>query len=153
MDVDAPTLARARLTRIRPNLSFVEGDAMTFALVARSFDFIALVATLHHLPLEPALKKLRDLLRPGGVLAVIGLYRSHTLSDMAWAIVAVPVSWWWRLTRNYEEIAPPIRDPDDTLEEVRTTVRRILPGATFRRELLFRYSILWSRPLTNSLYD
>ena len=119
---------------------------MTFALAERSFDFIASIATLHHLPLEPALTRFRDLLRPGGVLGVIGLYRPHTLSDMAWGIVALPASWWWRLTKNYEEVAAPIRDPTETLEQVRATVRRTLPGATFRRELLFRYFIVWTNP-------
>ena len=126
---------------------------MTFAFAERSFDFIALIATLHHLPLKPALTRFRDLLRPGGVLAVVGLYRLHTLSDMAWAAAAVPVSWWWRLTKNYEEVAAPIRDPNETLEEVRATVRRMLPGATFRRELLFRYSIVWTNPVGKSLLE
>jgi 2-polyprenyl-3-methyl-5-hydroxy-6-metoxy-1,4-benzoquinol methylase len=146
IDLDAATLARARSTHVRPNLVFVEGNVMTHVFAKDSFDFLVSIATLHHLQLDLALKRFRDLLRPGGVLAAIGLYRLSTLSDVVWASVAKPVSCWCRLTKNYEEVAAPIRNPDETLEEVRATVRRILPGAVFRRELLFRYSLFWQKP-------
>src|SRR5204862_273213 len=110
IDLDAATLVRARSTHVRPNLSFIAGDVMTHAFAERSFDFLASIATLHHLPIEPALKRFRDLLRPGGILAAIGLYRSRTLSDVAWASVAMPVGWWCRLTKSFEEVAAPILD-------------------------------------------
>ena len=78
IDAHAPTLGRARSAYVRPSLSFVQGDVMTHPFADGSFDAIASIATLHHLPLEPALGRFRDLLRPGGVLVVIGLYRLRT---------------------------------------------------------------------------
>jgi 2-polyprenyl-3-methyl-5-hydroxy-6-metoxy-1,4-benzoquinol methylase len=54
-------------------IAFLEGDVVTEAFSANSFDLITAVATLHHLPLRPALERFRDLLKPGGVLAFIGL--------------------------------------------------------------------------------
>ena len=54
---------------------------MTHMLAEESFDFFVSIATLRHLPLDPALRKFRDLLRPSGTLAAIGLYRLSTLSD------------------------------------------------------------------------
>ena len=78
IDSHAPTLARARLKHQAPNLAFVDGDVMTHPFALESFDFISAVATLHHLPLEAALVRLRSLLRPGGVLVVIGLYKTAT---------------------------------------------------------------------------
>jgi SAM-dependent methyltransferase len=146
VDVDAPTLARAKAAYPRPNLSFVEGDVMECGFANGNFDFIASIATLHHLPLVPALERFAQLLRPGGLLAVVGLYRLRTLEDLARAPVALPVSWWLRLTRNYEEVAAPIRDPDETLEEIRNAAARILPGAAITRQLLFRYSLVWRKP-------
>lgn len=96
IDVDAVTLARARARYHRPNLVFVEADVMSHEFEPASFDFIAAVATLHHLPLEPALKRFDQWLRPGGVLSVVGLYRLRTLVDFSYACAALPVSWWWR---------------------------------------------------------
>jgi len=146
IDVHGPTLARARGACARPYLSFVEGDVMTHAFAGGGFDLVASIATLHHLPLDPALARFRDLLRPGGVLAVIGLYRIRTLSDIAYAHLAMPVSWWLRLTNDYEEVAAPIRDPEETLAEIGESVQKILPGAEFTRQLLFRYSLIWRKP-------
>ena len=33
-----------------------------------------------------------------------------------------------------------------TWAEVRAAARRTLPGVRYRRHLLFRYSLLWSKP-------
>ncbi len=147
IDVNAPTLARARAKHGRPNLTFVEADVMSYAFDHASFDFISTIATLHHLPLEPALERLKQLLTPGGVLSVVGLYRLRTLTDFSYACAAMPVSWWLHLSRNYEEVAAPIRDPDETLAEIAGSAGRVLPGAAFRRRLLFRYSVVWRKPL------
>jgi SAM-dependent methyltransferase len=146
IDVDAPTLDRARMAYRQPNLSFVEADVTSHPFDDGSFDFIASIATLHHLPLVPALDRFKQLLRPGGVLAVIGLYPLSTFPDFAWALVALPVSWWLRVTNGYEEVAAPTRDPDETLDEIRCAAERILPGVAIRRRLLFRYSLVWQKP-------
>ena len=111
-----------------------------------SFDVIATIATLHHLPLSQALERFKQLLRPGGTLMIIGLYRLHTASDFAYALAALPVSWWLRWTKNYEEVAAPMRDPDETLAEVIACVARVLPGVSITRRLLFRYSLVWQKP-------
>jgi SAM-dependent methyltransferase len=146
IDADPPALALARSRYPRPNLSFVEGDAMSHAFPDASFDFIASIATLHHLPLEPALERFGLLLRPGGVLTIIGLYRLSTLSDFIYGCVAKPVSGWLYITRGGEPVAAPTRDPDETLREIRAGVEKVLPGADFERRLLFRYSLIWKKP-------
>jgi SAM-dependent methyltransferase len=40
----------------------------------------------------------------------------------------------------------PIKDPEMTWAEVRAAARRTLPGVRYRRHLLWRYSLLWSKP-------
>ena len=79
------------------------------------------------------------------MLSIIGLYRLLTLADFSYACAAMPASWWLRLTKNYEEVAAPIRDPDETLAEIAASVERVLPGAAFKRRLLFRYSVVWRK--------
>jgi SAM-dependent methyltransferase len=146
IDRDAPAIARARAKYCRSNLRFVEADVISHTFEAASFDFIASIATLHHLPLGPALERFSQLLRPGGVLSVVGLYRLRTLADFSYACAAIPMSWWWRLTRTYEEVAAPTRDPEQTLQEIARSVDSVLPGATLERRLLFRYSLVWRKP-------
>jgi hypothetical protein len=40
----------------------------------------------------------------------------------------------------------PIKEPAMTWDEVRTGALRLLPGARYRRHLLFRYSLRWRKP-------
>jgi 2-polyprenyl-3-methyl-5-hydroxy-6-metoxy-1,4-benzoquinol methylase len=146
IDADHPTLARARAAHTNANLTFVNGDVMTYEWPSATFDMITAIATLHHLPLERALTRFRDLLRPNGVLAVIGLYHQRTVADFAYSAAAVPATWWLRMLNPYEEVAAPIREPIETLAEIDAVVKQILPGALLKRELLFRYSLIWRKP-------
>ena len=84
IDVDHDALACARATSAsEARIEFVEGDVMTYSFSDGSFDLVTAVATLHHLPLKPALERFRSLLRSGGVLALVGLYRPNAFGDYA----------------------------------------------------------------------
>ena len=147
IDADRDTLARARaLTGGGLPITFVEGDVMTYPFAAGSFDFIGAVAMLHHVPLEAGLTRFRDLLHPGGVLAIVGLHALRPL-DYAQALVAIPVTQAFHLIRGATRVGAPVKDPSETIPEIRTACAAILPGATFRRHLLFRYSIVWRKPV------
>jgi SAM-dependent methyltransferase len=128
-----------------PKVCFVAGDAMTYPFAAGGFDCIAAVATLHHLPLRNALERFGFLLKPGGVLVVIGLYRPVSLLDHAWAFVALPASWVLRLLRGNANVGAPLCRPEQTLAEIRDAARDLLPGAEVRRLLFFRYSLIWRK--------
>jgi hypothetical protein len=42
--------------------------------------------------------------------------------------------------------APTVWPPPDTFAQVRATARRLLPGVRMRRHLMWRYSLLWTKP-------
>ncbi|HEV3041266.1 MAG TPA: class I SAM-dependent methyltransferase [Candidatus Angelobacter sp.] len=131
---------------LEQNIKFVVGDVMTYPFPDDSFDLIVAVAALHHLRLRPALTRFRGLLRAGGVLAIVGLYRAETLSDYALCAAAFPVSWALRLFRGYAEVGASVQDPQETLSEIRSAWDVLLPGASLRRQLLFRYFLSWRKP-------
>lgn len=147
IDVDHDALACARATSAsEARIEFVEGDVMTYSFSDGSFDLVTAVATLHHLPLKPALERFRSLLRSGGVLALVGLYRSNAFGDYALAAAAFPASWILGCLRQRVEIGAPVQDPRETLGDIRTASDTLLPGAVLRRHLLFRYSLIWRKP-------
>jgi SAM-dependent methyltransferase len=119
---------------------------MTHPFAAQSFDFVSAVATLHHLPLEPALRRLDDLLRPDGVLVVIGLYRLATPDEYLLGSMATLATLGLRLLRGSQPVNAPIKDPDETLRQIRGAVDRVLPGAFLKREFFYRYSLVWRKP-------
>lgn len=139
----------------RPALEFRVADLMDEASAAR-FDCIATIATLHHLPLEPALARLGGALRSGGVLLVLDVVGNRNAVERLWAARAMPVAMVLRLwhrgrlrpTRAERQawVAHCHTDRYPTLAEVRAACERVLPGARVRRHLLWRYSIVWNKP-------
>jgi ubiquinone/menaquinone biosynthesis C-methylase UbiE len=147
IDIDRDTLASAKAAAHSDNgVTFIAGDVMTHPLPDDSFDLITAVATLHHLPLRPALIRFQKLLRPGGVLAVIGLYRGQAVEDFILAAVAFPSSWILRRFRSYSDVAAPVQEPRETLREIRDVCDGMLPGYALQQHLLFRYSLIWRKP-------
>ncbi len=140
----ARTLAGDRLIR------FVEADFLQYAF-DEPFDFIAASASLHHMPFEQALLKMAALLRPGCVLAVLGLFREASFTDRAVALVAAPVNVFYALHHGRVESSAPIKPPEMSLAEIRETVASVLPGARLRRLLLWRYLLTWQKPQASAV--
>lgn len=138
-----------------PNIEYVTGDLMRLSLPAESYDCIVSLATLHHLPLEQALLKIKDALKPNGVLIILDLVADDGLIDRVKSALAFPVSVARRFWKTGRLRAPrEVRKAwaehgkDEvylTLNEVRAMCRQYLPGAKFQRHLLWRYTVVWSK--------
>jgi SAM-dependent methyltransferase len=145
IDRDRAMIEQARMATLdRSSIRFIEGDFMQYSF-EEQFDFIVAVASLHHLPFEQALVKMAALLRPGGVLAVLGLFRETGPVDTAVALAAIPVNIYYALSRGKVESGAPIRSPEMSLQEIRKGVSSILPYARLRRLLLWRYLLTWQK--------
>jgi SAM-dependent methyltransferase len=128
-----------------PNLRFILGDFLARPVEVERYDFISAVASLHHLPFEEALERMRRALKPGGRLGIIGLFRDAGAIDFMWSAAAFPVNRALRLRRRRRENLAPLREPRMTLDQIREGATRLLPGARIKRHLLWRYSLLWTR--------
>ena len=150
VDLDAGVVAEAARLHPATGLTFAAGDFLALALPSESYDAVASIAALHHMPLVPALREMRRVLRPGGRLAVLGLYRMHTPADYAVACLAVvPNLVRTRLLEQGGEgsigMIAPAKEPTATLGEIRRAAAAELPGARVHRHLYWRYSILWEK--------
>ena len=81
-------VARAREPR-RANLEFELADVSTWPFPSERFDCIASIATLHHVDARALLPRLRDALRPGGVLLILDLVSDEGVLDLARSALAV----------------------------------------------------------------
>ena len=148
IDVDPAMAAAARAsTAVPSNVEFLAGDVMAHPFSAASFNFITAVATLHHLSLLPALERFRALLKPRGVLAIVGLYREETMGDHAMAVAALPASWAMKRLYGVADQKAPMQEPRESLSTIRAAVRECLPGAVTKRRLFFRYTLVWRKPV------
>jgi trans-aconitate methyltransferase len=147
LDRDPGVIERAtQLSEGVPNIRFIEADFMTWS-PQPPYDVVSTVAVVHHMPFRDAVTKAADLLRPGGVLLVLGLDRSpNVIHYVATGAIATSITLWYRVVRRMAIVGAPIEDPHMTLQEIREEAARLLPGATIRRHALLRYSLVWTKP-------
>jgi len=150
IDQDRAMIERARTLVGDRQIRFVEADFLRYAF-DEQFDFIAASASLHHMPFEQALLKMAALLRPGGVLPVLALFREPTPTDRPVAVAATPVNAFYALHRGRVASGAPIKPPEMSLSEIRETAPSVLPGVRLRRLLLWRYLLTWQKPQASAV--
>lgn len=145
-------LARARSASYT-SVDYILGDVMRLSLPSESYDCIVSIATLHHLPLAPALEKMKSMLKPGGVLLIHDLLADAGPFDRGLSALALPVNLCLRLWKTGRLLPPKIlreawaahgkHETYLTLREVREICDEYLPEAMVRRHLLWRYTVVW----------
>lgn len=138
------------------NIEFVIADAATWDFGREHYDCIASITTLHHLPMADILRRAREALKPGGVLLVLDLFQPVGLADFVRSALARSVRLVLDRARTGRWRAPAeIRrawadherlDHHPPMAEVRRLAAEILPGARVTQRLLWRYSLIWSKP-------
>jgi len=126
-------------------LEYRVGDLLGMPTDER-FDLVTCVATLHHLELEPGLRRLRVLTAPGGRLVVVGLAGTTRASEVALSLATVVVDPLAKAARGYWEHPAPVQDPAHSYETVARTAATVLPGSRFRRRMYYRYTLEWTAP-------
>jgi SAM-dependent methyltransferase len=141
------------------NIEYLPGDVMSLSFPDERYDCIVSVATLHHLSLGQALLKMKDALKPNGVLIIHDLIAANELVDRLVSALAYPVSVARRFWKTGRIRAPrEVREAWAahcryevylTLPEVREMCRQYLPEARIERHLLWRYTVVWHKGLTD----
>ena len=147
-------IARER-SKCYSNIKFQVADATTWEFPLERFDCVASLATMHHLPIEEMLPKMKGALRPGGALVVLDLYKATGLADVFTSLAAIPTSLVLRLVKNgrwreRREVREAWaehgkNDFHSTLAQISRICGQALPGARIRKHLLWRFSIVWKR--------
>lgn len=137
------------------NLQFELADAMTWDFPNSRFDFVCTIATLHHLDQRELLVKIKDSLKPRGVMVVLDLVQSSSVVERMLDVVGLGVSSGLRLIHNGRLQPPPeVRkaweqhgkhDHYKTIEQVRALADEIMPGSSVKRHLLWRYTLVYQK--------
>jgi 2-polyprenyl-3-methyl-5-hydroxy-6-metoxy-1,4-benzoquinol methylase len=129
----------------------VSRDSFDTFQPGRTFDLITFVASLHHMDLRASLVKARDLLTPSGEIAVVGCAANKTVRDWFWAVAVVPAarfgSWAHSATRNVGVV---VTEPSEGFDDIRRAADEVLPGASVRRALYYRYLLRWANDSANT---
>ena len=112
-----------------------------------------MVAVLHHLDVEDALRAVRGLLAPGGRFLAVGLAMPRSFRDHVWDVASVVtnpmigfVKQPWPSRLGPQNPPVPVRDPTMTFNQLREALAIVMPEATIRHHLGFRHTIAWTKP-------
>ena len=137
-------------TRELPNVRVIEGE---FPVDDQRYDFVSLVAVLHHLPLAQGVVAARAAVAPGGRLVIVGVSREEGRVDLAMSLLSLvlnPVVGMIKHPRRAEAMPPGMTAPtapaSDSYFEIRDVLRELLPGVRMRRCLFWSYRAVWRNP-------
>lgn len=129
-----------------PEAVFVVADLLEAPFPSASFDFVASVAALHHGDLESGLAEVRRLVGPGGVIVVVGLAQSGFPVDLPIEAAGAIANLYVCRFKGYTDTTAPKVPPTMSHLALRRAAERVLPGVRYRRHLLWRSSLTWTRP-------
>lgn len=155
VDISPNMVEKAKSSSIDKNIKYANDDFSTMTLKNNSYDFIVSLATFHHMSFEACLLKCSELLKSGGVLAVLDLYQMESIFDHLISLVAVPLNRIICLlkTGSFEPsldyyvawTAHAKNDRYMTFDDIKRLAKRLLPNVRVRRHLFFRYSLVWRK--------
>lgn len=146
LDPHLLSLERARQRHPADGVTLACGSVLDAPLRPGSFDAVTCVMVLHHVDEDVGLRRMADLLAPGGRLVVIGCGR-RTWRDLPWDCVGFASHRWlcWRRGGFWVQDSPMVWPPPHTYPEIRELAERVLPGCRFERKVLFRYVLTWTK--------
>jgi 2-polyprenyl-3-methyl-5-hydroxy-6-metoxy-1,4-benzoquinol methylase len=146
IDADDSCISAARVFGEVAGIDYLHGDFLSYAFQPESFDIVIAVASLHHFDEETALERMAELVAPGGILAVVGLARTRSLSDLAFDFAGAIATRFHKVTKRYwETSAPKVWPPPQSYGELRAFSSRLLPGRQFHRKMMWRYVLTWTK--------
>ncbi len=124
----------------------------------QKYDCIISVAAFHHLELDTALPRVNRLLKAGGALIVLDLYKRKGIADRLLDLIAIPANLVVQLVKNkslkqteqekflWEEHSK--YDKYNTFKELKSIYSSYLPGEYKIKRLLFwRYLLTYRKPI------
>ncbi len=134
--------------------SVENGDTVEFTCCSfedftqnKSFDAIIFVASIHHMDMTKALQKAKSLLTPCGKLLIVGLAKPSTTTDWALEVARVfpsKIVSAFHHMQSSEELNLPTSYDYPRMKEIRSIVKKELPGAKIHLALHYRYLLEWS---------
>ncbi|MGG6268695.1 class I SAM-dependent methyltransferase [Leptolyngbya sp. AN03gr2] len=150
----SPNMIEIARSQSSPNIDFQVADVLKWKFPIEQFDAIVSIATLHHVPLELLLPKIKAALKPSGKLVILDLVEPEGV-DRLIDIVAVPVNWVYENLKNREiersrEAIEAMRehlrtDQYLTSSQAKKMYSRFLKNVRIRRHLFWRYSAVWTK--------
>lgn len=131
----------------KKNIHYINTSFENHNFASEKYDFISTIASIHHMDFKPALIKMSGLLKPGGKLVILGLFRESSISDLFISLIAIlPNLIMNTLFKDEADNSKMITTrPQMSIKEIKEASKDILGDFKFRRHLFWRYSIIYEK--------
>ena len=154
IDVSQEMIDKAKSLTINDNVEYICIDVESFLnQTSIVFDFITNIAVLHHLDEKNVLKLMKKSLSKNGVIAILDLYKSETLIDYMYSIVAMIINPFMMLikrgrlwvTKEERDAWKDhfIYDQYKSIKEIKQISESIIGKSIVKRHLFWRYSLIY----------
>ena len=112
----------------------------------RPFDAVVFAASIHHMDMTEALQKAKALLSDSGTLLIIGLARPSTMAEWileVFRVIPSIVLSYFHHMKTPEELNIPTSGDLPAMKDIRSIVKKELPGAQIHYALHYRYLLEW----------
>ena len=145
IDPDHHCIERASSVNDSGNLQFRCCGFENFTPDMR-FDAIVFVASIHHMDMAESLQKAKSLLSPSGKLLIVGLAAPSSITDWvleAARVIPSKVISALHHMQTSEELNISTSYDYPAMKEIRSIVKKELPGARMHYALHYRYLLEW----------
>jgi 2-polyprenyl-3-methyl-5-hydroxy-6-metoxy-1,4-benzoquinol methylase len=157
IDLSPEMIARAKnLEEDEGKLTFCCGNFLNMEFPHSSFDSLISVAALHHMPLESAVRRMVELVRPGGTLIIHDLRSDSNVLERISTYFAGLLNCLRRFRRTGRFFAERelrqawIKHGSSetylTMNEVRALASSLAPAARAYKHWFWKYTIVWQKP-------
>ena len=156
IDLSPEMIARARfLENNSAPLKFHCADFLQMDFEPQSFDSVVSVAALHHMPLQTAVSRMMELVKPGGTLVIQDLRSDENIADRLVSLLAGCLNCLRRLMKTghlfpqkalrQAWLKHGANETYLTMTEVRELAMGLCPAARTYKHWFWRYTIVWQK--------
>ena len=130
-----------------PQVSVRQADFLTANLPDEEFDVVTALAAFHHMPFIDGAREVQRVLKPGGRLIVLGVWTGTATADLPLNVASAALNGFLQLRRGPDTMNAPTTPDQTSWPTVKNEASKHLPGARLRRHLLWRYTLIWDKPI------
>ncbi len=145
IDVDEECIKRASNESGSDNVQFICNRFETYNF-EKMFDAVIFVASIHHMDITVALSKASSILKPGGMILIVGLAKPSSFFDWvveAFHVIPCAIVSKIRHMQSSEENNIPVSYHFQEMNEIRTAANILLPSFKIKYGLFYRYLLWW----------
>lgn len=146
LDIDADILSVANKKNKNKNVRFIYGNFLEYDFKEEKYDSIVFVASIHHMDMEKAIIKSKQLLDENGIILIVGLAQPSNVIDWiieVFRILPSKIISKLKHIKTSENLSINVKYEIPTMGTIRNICNKEFKKYKIRYGLHYRYLLYW----------